>query len=317
MANRTTLSPDLLLVTGGTGFLGSEVVRQALRAGIDIRVLTRREEPLPDHADRAVGDVLAPETLRPALKGCRRVVHAAGLAHDKATGPRELAETNVRGTENVFRAAAEAGVRRVVLVSSVSVYGGGTGEARDEDSPCHPVGPYASSKYQAERRAIELSGELGLDLVILRLATLYGEGDPGNVARLIRVIDRRRFVMLGSGANRKSLLYREDAARACLEAMQKAPSGVRVYNVVGVVTPMVDIVGIVARRLGRRPIRIPLSDRLVSGLTGLGGGNRLQTFFRDDVYDGSRFETELGFLPRIALEEGLNREVDWYRSLRQ
>lgn len=316
-ANRTVPSPDptcdRLLVTGGTGFLGSEVVRQALRAGIETRVLTRRETSLPDGADGAVGDVLDPETLRKAIIGCRWVIHAAGLAHDKAPGGREPEQTNVRGTENVVRAAAEGGANRTLLVSSVSVYGEGSANPRNEESPCRPVGPYASSKYHAELRATGLSKKLGLDLVILRLSTLYGEGDPGNVARLIRGIDRGHFVMLGSGENRKSLLHRDDAARACLEAVRKASPGFHVYNVVGTVARMAEIVTIVAQRLGRRPIRIPLSDRIVSALSRLSGSGRLRTFFRDDVFDGSRFEKEFGFRSEVPLEEGLNRQVDWYR----
>jgi len=266
---------------------------------------------LPDGADEAVGDVLDPESLQNAIIGCSGVIHAAGLTHVKAPRGREPEQTNVRGTENVVRAAAEGGANRVLLVSSVSVYGESR-HPRHEESPCRPVGPYASSKREAERVAIALSKELSLDLVILRLATLYGEDDPGNVARLIRGIDRRHFAMLGSGENRKSLLHRDDAARACLDALRNAPSGVHVYNVVGTVAPMAEIVAIVARRLGRRPIRIPFPDVLFSGLSRLSG--RLRTFVRDDVYDGSRFQEEFGFQPEVPLEEGLNRQVDRYRS---
>lgn len=305
---------ERLVVTGATGFLGSEIVRQAARKGIAVRALARNPALLPDGLDAAVGDVRNPQDLRRALDGREAVIHAAGLAHGRGRSATDYESVNAAGAENVLRAAAEAGLHRVVLVSSVSVYGGSSGETRDEDDDCHPVGAYASSKYRAELRAIEIAKKRGVDLVVLRLATLYGEEDPGNVARLIRGIDRGHFVMLGSGENRKSLLHRQDAARACLEAVRKASSGVHVYNVVGTVARMAEIMSIVALRLGRQPLQIPLSDRIVSGLARLTGSNRLRTFFRDDVYDGSRFEREVGFRPRIPLQQGLNREVDWYRS---
>lgn len=303
-------------MTGATGFLGSEIVHQAPAAGFAVRALARNSERLPADIDAALGDVRNPRVLREALDAHDAVVHAAGLAHGHGKSAADYESVNVGGTENLIRAAASAGVRRFVLVSSVSVYGESTGESRNEESPCRPSGRYASSKYGAERVASRLGSELGLDLIILRCATIYGEGDPGNVALLIRGIDRRRFVMPGAGENRKSLLHRKDAARACLDAVRSAPSGVHVYNVVGSVAPMSEIVGIVARRLGRRPLRIPLPGRIVSGLSRLTGNDRLRTFVRDDLYDGSRFETEVGFRATVPLEEGLNREVDWYRSRR-
>ena len=92
----------------------------------------------------------------------------------------------------------------------------------DENTPCNPVGPYALSKYNAELRAIEIARVSGMALAILRLATLYGEGNPGNVGRLMRALDRGRFLWIGDGSNRKSLLYRGDAARAIRE-FQRVP----------------------------------------------------------------------------------------------
>lgn len=303
-------------MTGATGFLGSEVVRQSLDGGAAVRGFARNLVPRAQGADSVAGDVRHPATLRSALEGRDAVIHAAGLAHGRGRSVADYESVNVDGTENVLRAAAKAGVRRILYVSSVSVYGEGSADLRDEESACRPVGPYASSKRRAELRAIELADELGRDLVILRLATLFGEGDPGNVARLIRGIDARRFVMLGPGENRKSLLHRDDAARACLDAVRNASSGVHVYNVVGTVAPMAEIVAIVGRRLGRHPIRIPLSHGLGSALSRVTGSKRLRTFVRDDVYDGSRFQDEFGFRPQVPLEEGLNRQVDWYRSRR-
>jgi len=85
----------------------------------------------------------------------------------------------------------------------------------------NPVGPYALSKYNAKLRAIEIARDSGMALTILRLATLYGEGDPGNVGRLLRTLDRGRFLWIGDGSNRKSLLHKGDAARACMAVAER------------------------------------------------------------------------------------------------
>ncbi|MEK7776125.1 MAG: NAD-dependent epimerase/dehydratase family protein, partial [Planctomycetota bacterium] len=112
----------------------------------------------------------------------------------------------------------------------------------DENTPCNPVGPYALSKYNAELRAIEIAREAGMALTILRLATLYGEGDPGNVGRLMRTLDRGRFLWIGDGSNRKSLLYKGDAARACMAVAERSASGINIYNVSAPACTMREIV---------------------------------------------------------------------------
>ena len=111
--------------------------------------------------------------------------------------------------------------------SPVSEISGG----KSKNPFCNPVEPYALSKYNAELRAIEIARESGMALTILRLATLYGEGDPGNVGRLMRTLDRGRFLWIGDGSNRESLLYRGDAMRACMAVAERPALGINIYNV--------------------------------------------------------------------------------------
>lgn len=221
-----------LFVTGAAGFLGQEAVRRAQAAGIRVRATDRRRGDLPEDVDFRPADICVPETLRGLFQGVDCLVHVAGLAHlfDKSqarTAP--FREVNAEGAAHVAQAAAHAGVRAMVLVSSVAVYGSHDGQVVDERSPCRPEGPYAQSKYEAEQRVTTIAEQAGMRLTILRLATLYGEQDPGNVLRLFRAIDRRRFIWIGTGANKKSLIHRDDAARACIAAALGRRAGV--YNV--------------------------------------------------------------------------------------
>jgi nucleoside-diphosphate-sugar epimerase len=258
------------------------------------------------------------------------VIHIAGLAHifsrkNTATAPFKAA--NEIGTVNVARAAAEAGVQHFVLISSVSVYGPFTYGIYDEETPCFPVGPYAESKYQAEQRAIEVAKNTGMSLTIFRLATLYGEGDPGNIARLTRTIDKGRFFWIGDGSNQKSLLPKEDAARAILKVAQTHMNGINIYNVSAPPCTMREIVEGLSAALGRRIPKWHIPASLALNLTGLAarlvnGGGRLGNLYdtlmkwlANDIYDTNKFERAFNFKTQVELSQGLNQEVAWYRHL--
>lgn len=174
---------------------------------------------------------------------------------------------------------------------------------------------------------MEIAQASDMALTILRLATLYGEGDPGNVARLMRSIDRGRFIWIGNGSNRKSLLHREDAARASLAVMQSPPSGVMVYNVSVSSCTMREVVEGLAGALGKRipPFGIPAA--LVRGISSLLSllplsrlqilGAMAQKWLADDVYDSRKFAQAFNFQARVNLAEGLRREVAWYRRMQK
>ena len=321
------MSNTVCLITGANGFLGSEIVQQAIAANLSVRTTDISPESLIPHVDYHPADILDLSSFNFVFRGALQVIHAAGLAHifDKkkaATAP--FKAINEQGMANVTRAAVEAGVLHFVLISSVSVYGPFTQGVYNENAPCYPEGPYAESKYQAEQHAIEIVKQTRMALTILRLATLYGEGDPGNVARLMRTIDRGHFIWIGNGSNRKSLLHHEDAACACLALIKRPASGVNVYNVSGPPCTMREIVEGLGGALGKRipPFGIPVQlVRGMSGLLSVMPVSRLQTlglmaqkWLADDVYDGSKFAQTFNFQPRVSLMEGLRREVAWYRA---
>ena len=214
----------------------------------------------------------------------------------------------------------------MVLVSSVSVYGRHEQPLVDETFPCNPETPYAESKYQAEQLAAAAAQAAGMRLTVLRLATLYGEGDPGNVARLFRAVDRRRFVWIGDGSNQKSLIHRDDAARACIAAAIHPASGVRTYNVAAPPCTMRQIVETIAKALARKlpTWHVPagmamnlsrVASMLTLGRTRLGSlPDTLRKWLADDAYSAERFETDLLFRTQVPLAEGICREAAWCRA---
>ena len=318
----------LVLLTGATGFIGSALVPRFTAAGLQLRTTGRtahQPQVLPGYVPADLRDTAC---LPGLLQDVDCVVHAAGVAHQFGAAARDMAAftaTNVTATENLVRAAAENGARHFVLISSVSVYGGNaaSGEGCDENCPCRPREPYACSKLLAEERAIALAEAAGLRLTILRLATVYGEGDPGNVARLMRALERGRFMCLGSGLNRKSLIHVEDVARACLAVVcDGGDAGTAIYNVTAPPVTMREVVDSLSLALGRSAPAWHLPAAPFLWATGLARGRgklgrlhaTLQKWLADDVYSGARFAQRFNFETQIALNAGLRREVEWHRS---
>jgi len=306
-----------VLITGANGFLGSAIVRHALDSKIPISATDLHESPRIPGTTYVPSDILSAPV--PLPKGLTCVIHAAGLAHifdSTQTQNAPFHPVNVTGTVNMLEAAAQAGVGHFILVSSVSVYGPFTEGIYDEGAVCSPVGPYASSKYEAERQAREIAEKTGMALTIVRLATLYGEDDPGNVGRLVRSLDRGRFIWIGAGSNRKSLLYKGDAARACLTVASRPASGIKVYNVSAPPCTMRDIVDGIGAALGKRPLPVVVPAGLALFLSGMLSSNlhkTIEKWLSEDIYDTSRFNEAFGFQTMTSLSEGLRLEVDGYR----
>ena len=318
-----------VLITGAAGFLGRGIVREAAGAGLCVRAVDLLDSRFDAPVEYSKVNILDAVGLRRAMTGVAAVIHAAGLAHGfgRRRPDREaFRRINEDGTENVAQTAIEAGVPHLVLVSSVSVYGGSPPGGADEATECRPREPYSESKLRVERRAREITDRAGMQLTILRLATLYGEADPGNIGRLMRWIDSGRFLWIGHGLNQKSLLHRDDAARACLLALRALAPGASVFNVSAPPCRVRDIVDGLARFLGRKVPRLHIPQQVALRLAAqlsfprrkqgqpTGIQSSLQKWLADDVYLSTRFEQAYRFKPQIGLEEGLQREVAWYRA---
>jgi nucleoside-diphosphate-sugar epimerase len=322
-----------VFVTGANGFLGRAVVRQLQAQNIALRTTDCAAAPQPMLPDYTPLDLVDVNSFAELLRGVNCVIHLAGWVHRFHRERDERAvffRINVDATVKLLTEAIAAGAEHFVFVSSAAVYGPPTGTARRETDLCRPAGPYAESKLEAELRVRELAEKAGIRATIVRPVTLFGEGDPGNVARLFAAIDRGWFVWIGSGVNHKSLIHRDDAARGLVLASQRASGDlVEIYNLAALTPTMREIVDEIAMSLGKKQpaLRIPagLALRLSAMLSwftlGSGRAGRLkktiEKWLADDVYDGSKLREAVGFQPQVSLSDGLRREAAWYRSVKR
>ncbi len=322
-----------ILVTGAKGFVGSALVGELQSAGayeiLGLVSARKKKIEIDDSPDIKMfeADISEYETLRDAEKekGIDTVVHTAGLAHQFGRTAREdFWRVNVRGTENICRLAKTIGAGHFVLISSVSVYGDyGDAEIFETFEP-RPEGDYAESKLASESAAIEFCAENQLPLTILRLGTVIGEGDRGNTARLITLIDRNRFLWIGKGTNKKSLIYKGDAAGGIRRAIERhSGNRPKIYNLTAPAIEMAEIVGAISQSLQKTVPRISIPESLVRMV--LKAGRRgirttrlkileknVDKWLSDDIFSGRKFSEEFGFKPETAIPEALDRQVRFY-----
>jgi UDP-glucose 4-epimerase len=207
-------------VTGAAGGIGRALVRGLTGSGFRVRGLVRSSADAV-RQDWVCGDIRDTAAVRRLAEGADVVIHAAALAHRSTCGRARTAalfqDVNVRGTEQVCRAAVHAGVRAVMLVSSSAVYGRTLrGGPAAEGAACLPDSAYGLSKLDAERVAHDICSPSATRLTVLRLATVYGPGTKGNITRLVKMARRGIMVAVAPGTARKSLVFVDDVVRVCV-----------------------------------------------------------------------------------------------------
>ncbi len=325
-----------VVVTGATGFIGGVLARRLGERGDEVRGLVRPgggRRPLPAGVRPARGDITDRAALIAAFDGAEVVYHCAGLVAD--WGPYDAFHAaNVAGTEAVMSAARAARVRRVVHMSSVSVYGFPGGSELDEDTAFvpRPADPYVTSKAAAEAIARAAHGP-GLEVVILRPAGVYGPGDTTTSAPLLDALAARRFVFVDGGRHRMAPIHVDNLVDLVIRAGNRAEAAGEAFNAVddGHVTWR-DYIGWMCAELGCPMPRLSLPAALAWPLAGaistLARATRrrsappvtryrVRAVMRDHHYATAKAKRRLGWRPRIATREGVAGTVAWYRAMRK
>lgn len=324
-----------VLVTGATGLLGSHVTELLISRREPVRALVRPGDSLNGLAEAPVqvvwGDMADRSALEAAVDGVDTVLHCA--ARTGPWGPSaEYERTNVVGLRMLVEAALDAGVRRLVHVSSITVHGNDVGGQADETAPYRvEANPYSRSKVAGERLLEGLIAQHAAPVTIVRPGWIYGPGDVGSFARFAGMIRDRRMIVVGSGDNHVPLIYVDDVARGLVLAGEASVATGRTYLLVNdePVTQR-EFFDAIARELG-----VPAPSRRVPYRLGLGLGAAAETASRilrrqapppmtryglqllggENRFRIERARVELGFAPEVMMREGVRRSVAWYRQV--
>jgi len=320
------------LVTGATGFLGSHIARKLAGRGEKVRILIRKSSKTVNiddiDAERVYGDVTDMESVRKAIEGCDALYHAAGLVSFKQADYKKMEAVNVGGTNNVFTAALEAGVKKAVYTSSVAAIGLRPGkELADEETPFDPKSTdiqYILSKYHAEQEALRFV-EKGLPLVLVNPSIVIGSGDVyvSTTGIILWYCKRRLPGYTDGGIN---LVDAEDVAEGHLLAAEKGRIGEKyilsnrnitikelfevLEKVTGIPRPKLKIpypLAYAGAYIAEKIFGISAPNYVAMDIDSIKGSKHFWYF------DNSKAVRELGFKP-VPLEVTIERTVSWFKE---
>ncbi len=321
-----------VLLTGGSGFVGSAVARALLARGYEVRSLVRAQSDIRNLAalavERVVGDLTQPASLRPALAGCDALFHVAADYRLWVPDKEAMFRANVEGTRVLMEEALTAGIRRVVYTSSVATLGLVADGVANEETPvslADMVGPYKQSKFLAEAEVQRLA-RLGLPVVIVNPSTPVGPRDikPTPTGRIVRDAARGRMpAYVDTGLN---IVHVDDVAEGHCLAYEKGRLGER-YILGGENLSLQRILALIAVLVHRKPPRVRLSRHLLWPIAAaselyararktavpLVTFDELRMAKKHMFYSSAKAERELGFRARPAAE-ALADAVAWFEA---
>lgn len=318
------------LVTGGTGVTGSALVRRLLDDGRAVVVLDNKEGYKTDElrqrgAKVVIGTITDAATVARCMEGIEVVHHVAAAFREMHLADGEYAEINIEGTRIVAEAALRQGVRKFVYCSTCGVHGDVKRPPATEDSAIAPSDYYQRTKYEGELVTLA-NHERGLPSTILRPNAIYGPGDPGRYYMIFKRVQKGSFPMFGSGKTLYHSLYIDNLVDAFMLAEKPGLGLGQAYLVADEHhVEIEDLVRRVARAMGTE-VKIPhypvwpliVAGHIVEktckpfGISPPIFPRRVDWYRLDRAFDIGKAKRELGYRPKVGLDEGLRRAYAWY-----
>lgn len=319
----------MILVTGANGFVGNALIELLVAEGMSVRAAVRTSitayalrEKYPQVDVTTVGEIGPATAWQDALVSADFVVHLASRVHVmRETEPdplRAFRSANTEGSIALARAAAAAGVKRFIYLSTVKVLGERTNSEPfcDANTP-YPSDPYAISKQEAEDALFRIESETGMRVTVLRPPLVYGAGVKGNFLRLLNLVRSGYPLPLGSIHNQRSLLYLGNLVNAIASLLVGPAAPGRAYLLCdgeNVSTP--DLIRKLAKLMG---VQSPLLPMPITGLRFgariAGRAEAIRRLTDSLVVDDARFRRETGWAPCYTLDQGLRETVNAYLAM--
>ena len=321
----------MILITGGTGFIGSHLVDALISKGEDVRLLVRKttnvEEFENSNIDIFHGDITDKNTLKKITKDVDIIYHLAGKVGEWGALDSEFIEININGTKNILNASLENNVNHFIFCSTPGVLGlTGYPEAK-EDLPYNPRGIYEKTKCEAEKLVMRFHEEMGLPMTIVRPDFVYGPGDMRRL-KLYKAIKNNFFFMIGDGGSFlhptfiSDIIYGFELVRNNRKAIGEIyniagskPITVREYfetiahvlevNISKFNIPKVFAVN--AAYILENISKITKKEPIISQ-------SKIDFLTINHGSDISKIRTQLGYNPKVEFIDGIKRTIDWYIS---
>jgi len=321
-----------VLVTGGTGFTGKALVRRLLDEGHTVTALDYKEglktEELRDWGAKVViGSVTDKAVVEEAVQGVDIVQHMAAAFRELDVPESYYDEVNVGGTRIVLEAAKQAGAKRFIYTSTCGVHGNVDNPPGGEDAPIQPADYYQHTKYLAEPIVLEYNCP-EMPCVILRPAAIYGPGDPERFFMIFKRVASGKFPMFGTGKTLYHPLYIDNLVDALMLAMDPGKGDGEAYLIAD--EEYVEI-GDLVKRTGKAlgvDVKIPhfpVTPLVIAGhicekvckpfhVTPPIFPRRVDWYRQNRAFNIDKAKRDLGYEPKVGLDEGLKRTAEWYRS---
>jgi len=321
-----------ILVTGGTGFTGKALVKRLLDDGHQVVAMDYKEghktQELRDWgAEVVIGSVMDKDVVKRCVKGVDIVHHLAAAFREMNVPNQFYDDVNVGDTRNVLEAAKDEKVKKFIYCSTCGVHGNIDNPPGGEDAPIQPADYYQRTKYEAEPIVLEYS-EKGMKSTILRPAAIYGPGDPERFFLIFKRVAKGTFPMFGNGKTLYHPLYIDNLVDAFLLAQEEDKGVGQAYLIADEeYVEIEDLVRRVAKALGTE-VKIPhypVWPVVVAGhvcekvckpfrITPPIFPRRVDWYRQNRAFKIDKAKKELGYQPRVGLDEGLKRTAEWYRD---
>lgn len=324
---------ETVLVTGATGFIGSNLTRKLLERGDKVRVLARNPDKLKDVGlevhETVTGSITDRDAIKKAVEGVDKVYAIAGTFREPNLSDADYREVNVEAVRHIVECAAEAGVKRVVHCSTCGIHGNvPLGSMVNEDDAFKGIGIYEETKAAGDKLARELGEKLGIEVAVIRPTQVYGPGDT-RLLKLFKMADKDKPLIIGSGKGGYHLVYIDDLVQGFLLAGDRPEAAGQAFLVGGGEVPSLNELfaelGKVYGRENQKPRRPPAMPFMVAGILceticrplGISPPiyrRRVEFFTNNRSFDIARARAKLGYDPQVTMADGLRRTAEWYKE---
>lgn len=315
-----------VLVTGATGFVGRALVPMLSTAGHDVTIAVRDfsfAEHLEDIQIQNIGDIGPNTDWQQALTNIDTVLHLAGRAHvmtESDTDPMAAyRHINRDGTQHLAQAAADAGVKRLVFLSSIKVNGGRTlGQPFTESDAPQPEDAYGQSKWEGEQALRDIAAKTKMEAVIVRTPLVYGPYVKGNFRSLLNICSKQMPLPLGGLQNKRSLIFVGNLADALLRCLTHPDASDQAYLVRdGIDVSTTTLIKNTAQALGYRARLFPVPNYFLRAGGALTGKSVMVSRLIESLeVNDSAIQRDLDWTPPFTMVQGLIETANWFGGLR-